>query len=420
MKLFDFLRRQRAALVEASSPATAATPPVLDVPAVEAALDVPEATHEHHTQLPDGVVTAAAWAWRLLLFGVFAVALFKTLSYFSAVSVPVAIAILLTALLAPITDGLRKIGLNPGLSAALALLVMFVVIGGIVVAVALQAAEQAPALVDQSMAGIQQLLNWLGHGPFGLSPEQLNGVIDQLTEWLKRSASTIASSAAAVGASIGNFLAGTAIALMAAFFFIYQGRSLFEGIVNWLLPRNYRATVLAASVKGWTSLVSYMRSVVIIALVDAVGIALVAAILKVPMVAAIFALTFIASFIPIVGAFVAGAVAVALALVTHDWVTAMIMLGGVLGVNFVEGNVLQPFLMGKSVELHPLATLLGLTVGTTISGILGALLVIPVMAFTVAFLRAVRDVRANAAVPNPTIEAEPGPPLEAEPSESSG
>ena len=129
----------------------------------------------------------------------------------------------------------------------------------------------------------------------------------------------------------------------------------------------------------------------IVAAVDAAGVALAALLLQVPLVAALFALTFFLSFIPIVGATVAGAVAVVLALVTHGWVSALIMLGAVVLVMQVEGTFLQPLVMGSAVNLHPLAVLLGITAGAIISGILGALVAIPVLAFGVAFIRALMN-----------------------------
>ena len=162
------------------------------------------------------------------------------------------------------------------------------------------------------------------------------------------------------------------------------------GAVDTLMPRPYRAKVDLAALRGWTSLVAYMRSAVIVAAVDAAGVALAALLLRVPLVAALFALTFFLSFIPIVGATVAGAVAVVLALVTHGWVSALIMLGAVVLVMQLESTFLQPLVMGKAVNLHPLAVLLGITAGAIISGILGALLAIPVLAFGVAFVRALR------------------------------
>jgi predicted PurR-regulated permease PerM len=130
-----------------------------------------------------------------------------------------------------------------------------------------------------------------------------------------------------------------------------------------------------------------MRAQVLVALVDAVGILIGALALQLPIPLALFALTFVTAFVPVVGAVLAGTVACALALVTHGPVSALIMLGITVAVMETEGHFLQPILLGRAVSLHPLAVLIGLAVGATLAGIVGALLVIPVLAFGVAFIR---------------------------------
>lgn len=359
-------------------------------PAVEPTPVVAEPQPEPEPAIPEGLTLAAGWAWRLLLLGVLVVALAQVAAYFSAVTVPVAIAILLTAFLAPMVAGLRRWGLGPTASAAVALLGMIVVIVGIFVGVGAQVAVESPSLVDKTMQGVDQLLEWLASGPLHIDAAQLQTWWEQAKEWVSKSRAQIASAAASVGSAAGNFFAGLATALMATFFFAAQGRGIFRGTTNLLVPRRYRESVDEAALKGWASLVAYMRAAVIVAAVDAVGVAVAAFALGVPMVWALFALTFFASFIPVVGAVAAGFVAVLLALVTQGPVQALIMLAAVILVMQLEGNLLQPLLLGKAADLHPLAVLLGLTVGATVSGILGALLSIPALAFAVAFVRALR------------------------------
>lgn len=145
------------------------------------------------------------------------------------------------------------------------------------------------------------------------------------------------------------------------------------------------------------SLVAYMRAQVLVALVDALGILAGALVLGLPMPLALFALTFVTAFVPVVGAVLAGTVACALALVTHGPVTALIMLGITVLVMEAEGHFLQPILLGRAVALHPLVVLVGLVVGSTLAGILGALLAIPVLAFFVAFVRGLDPDRFEAA-----------------------
>lgn len=341
--------------------------------------------------IPRGVRVAAGWSWRLLLIAGLVIGIGWALAYFSAVSIPIAVAILLTALLHPLLRRLASWGWPPVVSAIVALVGSMAVILGVFWWVGSQVASEWPSLLEQSLQGIQELLNWLANGPLAIDATQLQGYLDQLREWLVNSRAQIAGYAATVGAKVGNFLAGFATVIMATFFFSFQGRSIWRGSVDVLLPSAYREATDRAALRGWTSLSSYMRAAVAVAAVDAAGVSLVALVLQLPMVAALFALTFFMSLIPVVGAVIAGTVATLLALVTHDWVSAAIMLGGTIAVMQLEGNLLQPLLLGRAVDLHPLAVLLGLLVGATLAGIVGALLVIPVLAFLVAFLKALRD-----------------------------
>lgn len=385
MSLIPALRRMFA-----PEPARPADPVVVHVPVPtdgRAALE---------PDIPRGLTVAAGYAWRLGFIGLGIVGLFLVLAYFSQITVPVALAVLLTAMLHPLVSLLRRWGWPPALVSVLALLLLILVVGGLLTFVGTQVAAEWPALLDQSREGFQALVAWLGTLPFGIDQARLNEWIAQGTVWLQTKSSAIAGAAASVGGAFGNFFAGLATALVATFFFAYQGRRIFSGSLGVLMPRHYREPVDRAAQRGWTSLVAYMRSAVIVAAVDAAGVALAALLLNVPLVAALFALTFFLSFIPIVGATVAGAVAVVLALVSHGWVTALIMLGAVILVMQLESTFLQPLVMGKAVDLHPLAVLLGLTAGAVISGILGALLAIPILAFGVAF---VRELRTPAEVP---------------------
>lgn len=352
--------------------------------------------------IPRGLTVASGYAWRLLLLGVGVFALFHVLAYFSQLTVPVGLSILLAAMLYPLVGLLRRWGWHPAVAAIVSLLLLVLVVAGLLTFVGTQVVAEWPELLEQSREGFQALVAWLGTLPFGIDDARLNEWIAQGTAWLQGQASALASTAASVGAAFGNFFAGLATALVAAFFFAYQGRQIFSGSLNVLVPRQYRASVDAAALRGWTSLVAYMRSAVIVAAADAAGVALAALLLRVPLVAALFALTFFLSFIPIVGATVAGAVAVVLALVTHGWVSALIMLGAVILVMQLESTFLQPLVMGKAVDLHPLAVLLGITAGAIISGILGALLAIPVLAFGVAFIRALRS-RGTPDAPTPDV-----------------
>lgn len=341
--------------------------------------------------IPQGVRTAAGWAWRGLLFAAVIWGVGWLLGEFSEVTVPIAIAFLLTALMAPLAHRLKRWNWHPLLAAAACLLVMALIIAGIGWGIGANAARQAPELVDQSVAGFNQLIQWLANGPLGIDNRQLDDWMASLTQWISDSRATLAGYAAKVGTSVGHFFAGLAIALIATFFFLAEGQHLWQGFKG-LLPERYQAQTHTAAERGWASLVSYMRAQVIVSAVDAAGVAIIAAFIGVPMALALFALTFIVCFIPVVGAVIAGTVATSLALITHGWVAALIMLGGTIAVMWLESHLLQPLLLGRAASLHPLAVLLGIAIGAQLGGIVGALVAIPVMAFAAAFIRSLRGI----------------------------
>ena len=208
----------------------------------------------------------------------------------------------------------------------------------------------------------------------------------------------IASTAAAAGTQIGRFAAGLVLALFATFFFVYEGDKLAEKSAV-LIPREHRAKILDAAKRGWVALVAYVRAAVIVAFVDGLGAGIGAAIIGSSMSVAIGALTFILAFVPIVGALTAGVVAVGVVLVTLGFFKAVIMLIVFVAVMQIEGHVLQPFLLGKAVSIHPLIVLVGIAVGAIISGIVGALFAIPIVAFGVAFIKALSPETPTEEVP---------------------
>jgi len=308
------------------------------------------------------------------------------LTYFSAVSVPLAVAMLLTALLAPLNRWLRYLKWPRTLAAIASLAALALVVVGVFAAIGTQVAKEWPELWTQAAAGVGTFLNWLATGPLQIDQTQLAGYLTQLTDWVNSSKAQLAATAAKAGVGVGHFFAGLAIAVIATFFFLASGDRIWTAILR-LVPRRYQVSADRAAAGGWVSLVAYMRAQVLVALVDAVGILAGALVLQVPMAWALFALTFVTAFIPVVGAVLAGTVACALALVTHGPVRALIMLGVTVLMMEAEGHFLQPILLGRAVSLHPLVVLLGLVVGATLAGIVGALLVIPVLAFSVAFIR---------------------------------
>jgi predicted PurR-regulated permease PerM len=182
-----------------------------------------------------------------------------------------------------------------------------------------------------------------------------------------------------VGSAVGHVLAGFFIVLFSTYFFLADGDRIWAWMVR-LAPRAARRHVDSSGRVAWVSLTQFVRATVIVAAVDAIGIMIVATILGVPFVLAIGVLVFLGAFVPMVGATVAGTVAVLVALVDQGPITALLMLGGVILVQQIEGHVLQPFLMGRWVSLHPLGVIVAIGCGVLVAGIAGALVAVPMAA----------------------------------------
>lgn len=327
-------------------------------------------------EVPIGIEIAAAWAWRIVVIGAALYVLVLGLGHFSEVTIPIAVAILLAALTIGGVDWLVRHRV-PRLVASLAVVLGLVLaLVGMLGLVGQQLSTQFDDLRDSVVEGIAQLQDWARTGPLGLSDRQLADWVDRVQSAISSSDSSVVNQATEVGTQIGHFVTGFFIALFALFFFLYEGGRIWSWVVV-LFPRAARPRVASSGRAAWGSLTAFVRATVLVALVDAIGIAGVALILQVPLAAAIGVLVFLGAFVPIVGALVSGMVAVLVALVAQGPVTALLMLAGVIAVQQLESHVLQPFLMGAIVALHPLAILLAIATGLVVAGVVGALLSVP-------------------------------------------
>ena len=326
---------------------------------------------------------AAAWSWRTIVILAAVCVLLWLLSKVSQVLLPALIALLLAALLSPIHAFLVRKNWPRALSAAVVFIGFLVLVLGTIALVGQQIVAGFGALWTQVLAGISTITAWLNQNPFGLDSsiiaQYMDDGLDQAIAYLENNASDLVGGAAGAVSSVGSFATGTLLALVAAFFFLYDGRNMFNWSVR-LLPRPARARTEGAALRGWQTLVQYVRVQIIVAGVDAIGIGIGAMALGIPLVIPLTLLVFMGSFIPIVGAVVTGAIAIIVALVSQGFVSALIMLAVVLAVQQIEGNVLQPFIMGKAVSVHPLAVILTVAAGGFLFGIVGALFAVPLIA----------------------------------------
>jgi predicted PurR-regulated permease PerM len=354
-------------------------------------------------EVPYGVRLAAAWSWRILLIGAAAAFLLWLLVNLSVVVIPVLIALLLAALVRPLVEVLVRSRIARALATLVVVVGTLLAIAALLYFVGRQVAAGFGDLADQVNQSIARLQDWLAK--VGISQSRLQNAVDQLRQEFTGGSTSLSRGLLSVTTTAGHVLAGFLIVLFTTYFFLYDGRRIWLWVVG-LLPRGARQHTDGMGGAAWVSLTAYTRATVAVALVDAVGIGLVALVLGLPLVVPITALVFLASFVPIVGATVSGLVAVAVALVAKGPLAAILMLAGILAVQQLEAHVLQPFLMGRFVRLHPLAIVLVIAIGSFIAGIVGALFAVPAAAAANAVRGYVRAERA-AATAQPAIAAEP-------------
>jgi predicted PurR-regulated permease PerM len=329
-------------------------------------------------QIPHGMEVASAWSWRFLVIVLAIIVIVRTLVFFQLLLVPVVIAVLICALVVPTTDAMAIV-MPRGLAAMLSLLGVIAVVAGLLALVGQQLASGFDDLANQVSDALGQIQDWLRTGPLHISQTELDDAIAGAQAWITSDNAHLAGRLAAVGATVGHVLAGFFVVLFTTYFLLYQGDLIWSWIVR-LFPRDTREVVDGSGRAAWVSLTAFVRATVVVAFVDAVGITAVALILRVPLALPIGVLVFLGSFVPIVGATVSGSVAVLVALVAHGPLVAAFMLLGVIGVQQLEAHVLQPFLLGHAVSLHPLAVILAVSAGVVAAGIVGALIAVPVAA----------------------------------------
>jgi predicted PurR-regulated permease PerM len=329
-------------------------------------------------RLPYGVRLATAWCWRLIVIAVFLYGVLRLLSHFEVLVVPFLLAVLLVALTRPVTDLLAR-WVPRGVAALATVFLVIGLVAGLVTLVCTQIASGFPDLEDQASSGLGEVRDWLSSGPLHLTTERLADYVGDLQTSLSSHSGTLVSGAVSAAGTVGDVLAGIFIALFSMYFMLAQGPQIWEWLLR-VLPDAAQEPLDVAARRGWVTLTSYVRATVLVAATDALGIGIGAAILGVPLAVPLGVLVFLGAFVPVVGALVSGIVAVLVALVSDGPVTALIMLAIVVAVQQVEAHVLQPFLLGRAVSVHPLAVILGIAAGALTAGIVGALFAVPLIA----------------------------------------
>ena len=330
-------------------------------------------------QVPYGVDLAAAWSWRLLVIAVAGYVVTLGISKFAVVVMPLVVAVLLTALVVPVVDSLVRLRLPRGVASLMVVIGTIALVALLLTFAGQQIAQGASDLSKQVVTGLEQIREWLQTGPLQASDSQINDYLKSAQEAVTSSNTAIVERVTEVGTALTHIVAGFFIVLFATYFFLADGNRIWSWVVR-IFPRASRERADSSGRIAWTSLTAFVRATVLVAFTDAVGVMIVAAVLQVPFVFAIGVLVFIGAFIPMIGALLSGSVAVLVALVAQGPVVALIMLGGVVAVQQLEAHVLQPFLMGRLVSVHPLGVIVAIAAGVLVAGIAGALVAVPLVA----------------------------------------
>ena len=375
--------------------------------------EAPAPSPDRGRRVRGAVRTLAIASAELVLIALAVAVLGYVVGRFWVVLLPVVLGLLFATVLWPPTRFLRRHGWPPALAAAVVLVGALAVFGGLIALIAPQVAGQAGDLAEQTVQALENVQRWLQGPPFNIGEDQIGNAVDSVINRLQENATDIAGYALNTVTSVGNGLINLVLALVLAFFFIKDGPRWTPWLAAQTGPRA-APHVIALSQKTWSTLSEFIRQQAFVGFIDALFIGLGLLVLGVPLVIPLAVITFLGAFIPIIGAFVAGAFAVLIALVSKGFTTALIVLIIVLVVQQLEGNVLQPIIQGRGFNLHAAVVILAVTAGGSLAGIIGAFLSVPVAALIAVVYRYVRD-QLDDRGPAADADGNAVPPAEAEP-----
>jgi putative heme transporter len=285
------------------------------------------------------------------------------------------------------------------------LVVFAVVVGGLVALVVWQVRAGLPQLEKESVTAYTRVRNALRQPPWNVTDAQFAAYLRDLGAFAQKDSSALIGGVLRIGTTTGRVLASSLITLFATIFILIDGGGIWRWIVR-LFPRGGQSALDAGGAAGWSTLTRFVRVQILVAVVNGVGIGLVAFFLGLPLAVPIGVIVLLFSFIPVIGAIVSGIIAVAVALVFGGWIQAVIMLAGVLLVHLLEAHVMQPLLVGGAVKVHPLAVVVGVAAGTGLAGVPGALFAVPLIAVGNAMVSAMVHVARGADPATAAEEAE--------------
>lgn len=321
---------------------------------------------------------AGIMAWAVIgIVGVLVLIGFVT-ARLSLIAIPLLLALFPATLLAPVAARLKGWGAPDSLAALASMLLALLVLGGIVGAMVPLVAADFPDLVESASSGIEEIEALLEDDPFGVGIEGPSDLFETVRDGLGEVGEYV-DQALSAGAAAFRMLAGTLLLFVILFFYLKDGRSLVDGVLR-IVPARHRARWNAAADVAWETLGLYFRGQLLVALADATFIGIGLLVLGIPLALPLAVLIFFGALFPLIGALLTGGLAVLVALADGGLIAALIVLGLIVAVQQVEGNVLQPYIQSRAIQLHPLVVLLSVTAGSLVLGVLGAFVAVPAVA----------------------------------------
>ncbi|MDD7930606.1 AI-2E family transporter [Microbacterium thalli] len=325
----------------------------------------------------DGFGRLAIRSMQIIILVIVAIGVVYVLRQVSVVAIPLILALIFACAFAPAMNAMRRHGVPSVLATIITLLTIVVLLTGLSWLIVWAVRDQWDDLYSQAEEGFQQLLTWAQTLPFAIDQAQIDEWLAALGDFV--TSAQFGSGALAGVSAVATFITGAVLMVVILFFFLKDGPRMWEFLLRPFRGDDERRARRIGD-KTVVVLGSYIRGTATVAAVDAIGIYIFLLIFQVPLAIPLAVLVFLLAFIPIVGATLAGILAALVALVANGPVNALFVVGAVVLVNQLEGNFLQPVLMGRTMKLHSFVVLVALAAGTAIGGILGTLLAVPVTA----------------------------------------
>jgi predicted PurR-regulated permease PerM len=379
-----------------------------DAPTTAVATDGPGEPKRSPMPVPALLEDLAGWTWRLLLLALAGYLFVQLLDKLYFIVLPFFAALFATALAYPMVQWLVRRGFRRAIATWLTIITAGLITAGVAIFVVDRAVSQYPDLVTQVNAAVVKFRHFLTND-LHVKSSSTASLEKTITDYLDKHQSAIASGALTGIATVAETLAGVLLWFFMTFFMLYDGHNIWNWFIR-LFPASSRARAQGAGEQAWDRLSGFVRGTFIIAIIHGLVAAVALEAMRVPLVAPLALLVFAGSFLPIVGAIAFGGVAVAVTFVTQGWVLAVVLIGILIIDNQIEAHILQPFLVGRYVQLHPLAVAVSIAGGGLLEGVYGAALAVPFVAVVYAVLHFLATGRSEPPETRPEIDGLGGDP----------